>query len=90
MTFETKHLISVFDVLGVEFQCSHCKAKISLPVDATRALWQCPACNQDWIFPGTEEQNAIQSLLRVFKNADKALQGRPFSLKLEIIAPPKS
>jgi len=90
VTFETKHLISIADVLVFEFQCNNCKAKISLTVDATRALWQCPACNQDWILPGTDEQNAIQSLLRVFKNADKALQGWPFSLKLEVVAPPKS
>jgi ribosomal protein L37AE/L43A len=89
LTFETKHLISVSDVLGLEFECNHCKAKISLPVEATRAVWQCPVCNADWIISGTDEQNAIQSLLKVFRNAERALQGRPFSLKLQVTAPPK-
>jgi hypothetical protein len=89
VTFETKHLIEVSDVLGFEFECKHCKTMIALPSDSTKALWQCPGCNEDWILPGTNEQNAIQDLFKTFKNAERALQGRPFSMRLRIAAPPK-
>ena len=89
MTFETKYLINVSDVLGFEFECNNCKVRVAIPVDSTRTLWKCPACNEDWILPGTDEQNAIKSLLNTFKNAEKALQGRIFSLRLQITAPPK-
>jgi len=88
MTHETKHLINVSDVIGVEFECKHCHARISLPPDATRALWQCPSCNEDWLLPNTDEHNAIQTLLAVFKSTERALQGRSFSLRLQITAPP--
>jgi len=90
VTYETKYLIDVSDVLGVEFECKKCKTKIALAItDSAKAVWECPICNEEWIVSGTNEQNAIQNLLRTFKNAADALQGRTFSLKLHIAAPPK-
>ena len=88
VTHETKHLINVADVSGVDFECKQCRARISLPADATRVLLQCPSCNADWILPNTDEHNAIQTLLAVFKKTERALQGRPFSLRLQITSLP--
>jgi hypothetical protein len=91
VTYETKYLIDLADILGVELECRKCHAQIALRMlDSTRAIWQCPICNEDWIIPGSDGQNAIQSLLRTLKNAEHALQGRPFSLRLQIATPPKS
>jgi ribosomal protein L37AE/L43A len=90
VTYETKYLIDVSDILGVELECKKCKMKIALAIaDSTKAIWECPICHEDWIIPGSDQQNAIQSLLRTFQNAVHTLQGRPFSMKLQITAPPK-
>ncbi|HEU0049050.1 MAG: hypothetical protein DMG96_13210 [Acidobacteria bacterium] len=88
MTFETKYLIELSDILGLEFECNKCHTKILFSVDATKTLWQCPACGEDWLNPQTTEHNAIINLLKLVKNSAEALQGRRFAVRLHVSAPP--
>ena len=90
MTYETRYLIDIGDILGVELECRKCHAQIALKtLESTRIIWQCPMCNEDWIHPGADGQNAIQTFLRTLKNAEQALQNRPFALRLQITNPPQ-
>jgi hypothetical protein len=89
MTLETKYLIDLSDVIGLEFECRSCHAKVELNIDATRMFYQCPACNADFISPQTQEDNALRAFISLFKDAESALQGRPFSLRMRVNPPPR-
>jgi len=46
--------IKLADVIGVQFNCGKCKARINLPLSnkpraaKPSALTECPGCHQDW------------------------------------------
>ena len=85
MTIEKRYLIELGDVLGVEFLCGNCKGRFLLGADAKqRMLWNCPLCNEDWLLPQTDEATAIHNLLNVLRTLDAKMQGRKFSMKLQI------
>ena len=88
MTIETRCLIDLSDVLGVEFQCKHCKARFLLGTDIKQTmLWSCPLCKEDWLSPETEEERTIHGFLNVLKGVNAKMQGRSFSMKLHITSP---
>lgn len=86
MTIETRYLIELADVLGVEFQCHNCGAKTLL--DKAKVLLECPLCKSDWLLPGTDEEKILRTFLNVIQSAKAKMDGRPFSLRLQIAAPP--
>lgn len=51
MTSETRTLIELADIKGVEFSCRKCGAKVLYPLDRhyDELLEQCPNCNKNWI-----------------------------------------
>lgn len=48
MTSETKTMIELSDVAGIEVECRECKAKIIYPIEKShdRISQQCPNCNE--------------------------------------------
>lgn len=50
MTIETRTLIELTDISGVEFECPHCKAKTLYPFEnqCDRLAENCPNCNEAW------------------------------------------
>ncbi len=90
MTLETNYLISFTDILCVEYECRKCGVKIVFPLNKAKAYSQCPSCHEDWINQGTKEEESIRSLIGYLRTANESLQGRQFSLKLQITAHPKS
>jgi hypothetical protein len=86
MTFEQRTLIDLSDIVGVEFECHACKAKVALSSNAERTMfWECPVCNRDWLDQDTEEGRTIQSFVNlVLKSIARKLDGRAFSLRLQI------
>jgi len=90
VTFETKHMIELSDILGVEFECKNCKGKIVLPLDTTRGFTDCPLCGEVWLSNGSLEENSIRKLLGIFKGAQcGAMKSKTFSLRIQIASPPK-
>jgi hypothetical protein len=90
MTVETKFLIELSDILGVEFTCHSCKGKTSPELDSTRlVLTACPLCNADWLLPQTEEEKALRTFLNVIKRAKSGMSGRGFSLRFHVASPVK-
>jgi hypothetical protein len=62
MTSETRTLIELTDIAGIEFECPKCSAKVlySLEKHYDRLANQCPNCNESWfdsrdagVHPGT-------------------------------------
>jgi predicted RNA-binding Zn-ribbon protein involved in translation (DUF1610 family) len=53
MTTETRTLIELKDVLGVEFGCPTCGAKTLYPMAKSfqRLAESCPNCGEDWFAP---------------------------------------
>ena len=88
MTVETKYLIELSDILGVEFTCHNCKGKTSPGLDSARlVLTTCPLCNADWLILGTDEERTLRTFLSVIKSAKAKMSGRGFSLRLQIVNP---
>ena len=85
MTVETRCFIELDDVLGVEFQCHRCGARTLLEKPAT--IIACPVCKEDWLTPNTEEARILQTFLNTIQNAKAKMEGRAFSLRLQITSP---
>ena len=42
--------IEPHDILAIEYECTHCKCRHSVRIDAFRQTqMKCPVCNEDWI-----------------------------------------
>jgi hypothetical protein len=87
VTLETKHLIDFSDIIGVELECKKCKGKIMLSLGSAKPFWSCPLCNADWLAPETEEHQIIRQLFVTLATADKTMQGRQFTLRLQMALP---
>jgi hypothetical protein len=56
MTKETRTLIDLKDIQGIEIECKKCKAKAMLPIDENLNLGHgCFQCNTVWFTPGVDE-----------------------------------
>ena len=88
MTIETRCLIELSDILGVEFQCQQCKGRFLVDADTKKtAFWACPLCNGDWLFPETEEAKTIHNFLNLLRSINAKMQGRNFSMRLHVTSP---
>ena len=74
MTSETRILIEVSDVSGIELECPDCRARVFYPVEKNhdRIARQCPNCNREWFTFSDDPRNRgsvsmeqIKMLLRV-------------------------
>jgi hypothetical protein len=87
MTIETRCLIELSDILGVEFKCGSCGAKTLLDTDGVKVLWDCPLCHATWLLPETDEEKTLRTFLSQVRSARAKLEGRGFSMRL-LITPP--
>ena len=48
MTIEQRNTISLEDIVSLEYSCSHCDSKYTVPLKRfDRVLYQCPNCKQE-------------------------------------------
>jgi transposase-like protein len=89
MTVEKRILISPQDIVGLGFECPHCKASYSVPVTRLDRIGSlCPNCQQRWV-SSTQPSSSLQSedvVLNYFVGYLRELQRRDFgaSIRLEI------
>jgi hypothetical protein len=82
--------IELSDILGIEFECKHCKGKVALSLDTTRSFPDCPLCGEEWFSNGSIENTSISRLLNIFKNSQAATKGsKDVLLRIHIAAPPQ-
>ena len=89
MTTERRILISPQDIIGLGFECPHCKATYSIPVGRLdRIASICPNCQQRWVsdVQQSSSQQSENVVLRYFVDFLRELQRREFgnALRLEI------
>lgn len=90
MTYETKYLIDLSDILGIELSCRKCKGRILLEREAERRLFTtCPLCGETWLEDCTEEEKSVRLFVNLLRATEDALKGRRFSLKLQVAKPPQ-
>jgi Zn finger protein HypA/HybF involved in hydrogenase expression len=70
MTSETRTLIDLSDITGIEIECRECSAKVFYPrkKNHDRLVRQCPNCNVDlFAFHNgqSEDINNIKALVRI-------------------------
>jgi hypothetical protein len=86
VTSETRTLVDITDIAGVEFKCKHCDAQILYPIerlDPERLLRNCPNCKEEWFFFGGDLKTNDFDLLRQFVIGLKMLLSRE-SIKAQI------
>jgi hypothetical protein len=76
MTSETRTLIQIGDIEGIELECPECRAKVFYPIEknSERIGIRCPNCNCDWFILGDDPRyrssvavEQIKILLRALK-----------------------
>lgn len=79
MTSETRTLIELKDITGIEFKCKHCCATLLYPIgdqlDPKRVVSACPNCKEEWFVFNGERIGALD-LVREFLTRLKALTTR--------------
>jgi NAD-dependent SIR2 family protein deacetylase len=77
MTIQKRTLISLKNVIGVEYECNHCHARFAVPIDRMdRPAMTCPNCREPWfnrdinVLVGAASQDIVQ----YFAQNLKALQ----------------
>jgi hypothetical protein len=91
MTRETHTLISPQDITGMGFNCPHCSAMFSVPLNKLDRLANtCPNCKQPWVKEPNhlEEEFPDEAVLKQFFRCLKELQQRDFGklIRFEIKA----
>lgn len=89
MTTEKRVLVSPQDIIGMGFECPHCRAVYSVPVARLdRIATICPNCQQRWVSETqpSSSQHSEATSLRHFVDFLKELQQRDFgrSIRFEI------
>jgi hypothetical protein len=50
MTTQRRTFIDPCDIIGLEFECSHCHSRCSIPLAKfDRAVTMCSNCKQEWL-----------------------------------------
>jgi hypothetical protein len=59
MTTQRRTLIELGDIVAIEYECRHCHARYSVPVDrADRRPGRCQNCREDWLDPQNGDTSA--------------------------------
>jgi hypothetical protein len=88
VTAESKYLIDLTDIIGFEYECHACKGKVTVGGDCRRTVFtECPLCNANWVDVHTQEEQNIREFVNSLRTAVGSLQGRGFTLKLQIAVP---
>jgi len=88
MTIQRRTFIDPSDIIGIEFECTHCHSRCSIPLDRyDRKVEACPNCNEKWLNTNPtglacSDDQLISELVKLLKQ----VQGRTFgaSIRLEI------
>lgn len=95
MTTETRTLIDLADIDGIEIECKECTAKIAYPVAKTYEKFspKCPNCNADlFVIRGSgidadsEVRNHLLALVRTVKYFAKPSSDLHADVRLHISA----
>jgi hypothetical protein len=78
MTKETRTLVELSDILGVEMECPKCKAKLLIPMDAHMLRFgpQCFQCGADWFGASMDAtgglvSTAVEQIKRLISNINQ-------------------
>jgi len=84
MTSETRLFVEPEDLLGVEFTCGHCGARLlySLPKQPMRIVQTCPNCNE--AFYGPDRMQDFQQFFALLTAMPKLTQGSKLKLRLQV------
>src|ERR1017187_911295 len=75
MTVEKRHLITLDEILGLEYECKECGATVTVPREkwGERIQHDCPHCGiapsrrTDWVRPESANEKMLLSLQRSIK-----------------------
>jgi hypothetical protein len=93
MTTEIQTFITLDEIIGLRFECRHCRGRFSVPLKGGSKLlnppeysdpFRCPHCGQPW-FEGSYDERLL--LLRKFVSNLQEVQNHtnmPFHVMLEI------
>jgi uncharacterized paraquat-inducible protein A len=100
MTSETRTVIEITDIAGIQIECRECKAMISYPIIKSheKIASRCPNCNADLFTltqnvaaPASSETiQALTALIRVLRHFEKPSPDLQANLRLQLAAEKKT
>ncbi|MGA2204035.1 MAG: hypothetical protein ABSG40_18955 [Terriglobales bacterium] len=87
MTAETRTFIAPSDIVGIEYECGHCRARHLVPVERfDRVLYQCPNCREGLATAtdASHTKRGDDSALHQFVDALKEIQNLSVKVRLEL------
>ncbi len=84
MTSETRLFVEPEDLLGVEFTCGHCGARLlyQLPKQPVRIAHTCPNCNE--AFYGAEKRIGFEDFFALLTAMPKLTEGSRLKIRLQV------
>jgi hypothetical protein len=79
MTVQKRTMIAPGDIIGIEYECSHCHARYAVALEfADRLVSACPNCKEQWISSETPKTSiyADDKALLLFFARLKDVQAR--------------
>ncbi len=90
MTIQKRTLIELSDIAAIEFECSHCQARLSIPIANTdRRIGSCPNCRQEWLPRGSSGSPSDEQLVELFIDRLRQLQGRTLGAAIRLQLSPE-
>ena len=89
MTVKTRYSFQPRDIQAVQFECSHCHATVTVPLNETvskdpkDAAYRCAVCQTPWLNEKKLKLEAIEGLLKGLKEFSRD-EDNGFELRFEI------
>jgi len=84
MTTETRTFVEPRDLLGVEFKCGHCGARLlyALPERPMRIVASCPNCNE--AFYDANRMQDFQQFFALLTAMPRLTEGSKLEIRLQV------
>lgn len=93
MTTLKRTLIEPRDIVGLEYECTHCETRYLVPLKKfDRRVERCPNCNEKWLSTDAARQMSSDQTISQFVEYLKDLQTRNLgvTIRLELAEDPAS
>jgi DNA-directed RNA polymerase subunit RPC12/RpoP len=85
MTIQKRTLVDLADIEAVEYECSHCHSRFSVPIaKSDRRIDRCPNCNEEWLPRRAGADMQEEQLISQFLGHLREIQARKFGATVRL------
>ena len=85
MTVQKRTLIEPSDIIGIEYECSHCGSRYLVQVIRfDRRVAHCPNCHEPWLAAGAVNRQSDDQAVAQLVDALKEIQSRKLGVVVRL------